>query len=176
MVQKKNTSIETKILKIYYFGVQNDGIWQINDDSMKYVDLFQLKSWTNLSESEFWSQKTKEHRHESLKKKYHFGAKTMEFGRKTMILWRSPSRWHISNRKVALICLKLNYGEKKTTTEMKIFKKMPFWRPKQWNLAEKRWTSYRVQSVDPFPIEKLHQFVRIWILAQKNNEHRNKNF
>ena len=102
-----------------------------------------------------------------LKKNTISEAKTMEFGRKTMMLWTSTSRWHISNRKVALICLKLNYGEKKTTTEMKIFKKMPFWRPKQWNLAEKRWTSYRVQSVDPFPIEKLHQFVRIWILSQK---------
>ena len=70
---KKKHEHRNKNFKKYYFGVQNDGIWQINDDSMKYVDLFQLKSWTNLSESEFWSQKTKEHRHESLKKKYHFG-------------------------------------------------------------------------------------------------------
>ena len=50
---------------------------------------------------------------------------------------------------------------------MIIFKKMPFPRPKRWNLAEKWWTSYRVQSVDPFPIEKLHQFERIGILAKK---------
>ena len=44
---------------------------------------------------------------------------------------------------------------------------MPFRRPKWWNLAEKRWTSNRVLSVDPFPIEKLDQFKRNWILAQK---------
>ena len=25
-------------------------------------------------------------------------------------------------------------------------------------------------SVDPFPIEKLHQFVRIWILVQKKKK------
>ena len=68
--------------------------------------------------------------------------------------------------KSALICLKLNSGAKnKTTAETKILKKMPCRRPKRWNLAEKRWTSYRVQSVDPFPIEKLHQFKRNWILA-----------
>ena len=44
---------------------------------------------------------------------------------------------------------------------------MPFQRRKWWNLAEKRWTSYGVLSVDPFPIEKLHQFKRNWILAKK---------
>ena len=86
-----------------------------------------------------------------------------------MILQGSPSHWPISNRKVALICLKLNSGakNKKKTTETKIMKKMPFRRPKWWNLAEKRWTSNRVLSVDPFPIEKLDQFKRNWILAQK---------
>ena len=99
---KKKHEHRNKNFKKYYFGVQNDGIWQINDDSMKYVDLFQLKSWTNLSESEFWSQKTKEHRHESLKKK------------------------------------------------------IPFRRPKRWNLAEKRWFYEEVLLVDIFLIEKLH--------------------
>ena len=55
-----------------------------------------------------------------------------------MILQGSPSHWPISNRKVALVCLKLNSGaKKKKTTETKIFKKMPFPRPKRWNLAEK---------------------------------------
>ena len=53
---------------------------------------------------------------------------------------------------------------------------MPLRRPKRWNLAEKRWTSYGVLSVDPFPIKKLHQFKRNWILAHKKNEQRNKNF
>ena len=102
---------------------------------------------------------------------------TIEFHWKTMNLQGSPSHWPISNRKVALICLKLNSGTKsKTSTETKILKKMPCRRPKQWNLAEKQWTSYEVLSVDPFPIEKLHQFKRNWILAQTKNEHRNENF
>ena len=59
---------------------------------------------------------------------------------------------------------------------MIIFKKMPFPRPKRWNLAEKWWTSYRVQSVDPFPIEKLHQFERIGILAKKKTSTETKIF
>ena len=33
--------------------------------------------------------------------------------------------------------------------------------------AEKWWTSYGVLSVDPFPIEKLHQFKQNWILVHK---------
>ena len=59
---------------------------------------------------------------------------------------------------------------------MIIFKKMPFPRPKRWNLAEKWWTCYRVQSVDPFPIEKLHQFERIGILAKKKTSAETKIF
>ena len=44
-----------------------------------------------------------------------------------MILRRSPSRWPISNRKVWLISLKLNCGDKKkTTTETIIFIKIHF--------------------------------------------------
>ena len=44
-----------------------------------------------------------------------------------MILRRSPSRWPISNRKVWLISLKLNSGDKKkTTTETIIFIKIHF--------------------------------------------------
>ena len=42
--------------------------------------------------------------------------------------------------------------------------------------GQKRWTSYDVLLVDPFPIEKQHKFTRIWILLQKKNEHRIKNF
>ena len=92
---------------------------------------------------------------------------TIEFHRKKMILQGSPSHWPISNRKVALIFLKLNSGNNnKTSTETKILKKMPCRRAKQLNLAEKQWTSYEVLSVDPFPIEKLHQFKRNWILTQ----------
>ena len=53
---------------------------------------------------------------------------------------------------------------------------MPCRRPKQGNLAEKQWTSYEVLSVDPFPIEKLHQFKRNWILAQKMTSTEMKNF
>ena len=54
--------------------------------------------------------------------------------------------------------------------------KMPFPRPKRWHLSKKWWTSYRVQSVDPFPIEKLHQFKRNWILAQKKTSTETKIF
>ena len=50
------------------------------------------------------------------------------------------------------------------------FKKISFRRPKRWNLAEKRWTSYGVLSVDPFQIEKLDQFKWNWILAQKKKK------
>ena len=42
--------------------------------------------------------------------------------------------------------------------------------------SQNRWTSYDVLLVDPFPIEKQHKFTRIWILLQKENEHRNENF
>ena len=102
---------------------------------------------------------------------------TIEFGWKTMILQGSPSHWPISNRKVALIFLKLNSGTKnKTSTKTKILKKMPCRRPKRWNLAEKWSTSYGVLSVDPFPIEKLHQFKWNRILTHNKNEHRIENF
>ena len=94
-----------------------------------------------------------------------------------MILQGSPSHWPISNRKVALIFLKLNSGTKnKTSTETKILKKMPCRRAKQLNLAEKQWTSYEVLSVDPFPIEKLHQFKRNWILTQQKTSTETKIF
>ena len=87
-----------------------------------------------------------------------------------MNLQGSPSHWPISNRKVALIFLKLKSGTKrKTSTETKILKNMPFRRPK-------RWTSYGVLFVDPFPIEKLHKFKRNWILAQKKTSTEMKNF
>ena len=59
---------------------------------------------------------------------------------------------------------------------MEISKKKPVRRPKQWNLAKNRWASYGVPLVDPFPIEKLQKFERIWISAQKQKEHRNENF
>ena len=50
----------------------------------------------------------------------------MECGRKMMILRRSPSRWPISNRKVALICLKQNSGDKKKSPRNKNKKKSHF--------------------------------------------------
>ena len=85
-----------------------------------------------------------------------------------MILQGSPSHLPIFNRKVALIFLNLNSGNNnKTSTETKILKKMPCRRAKQLNLHEKQWTSYEVLSVDPFPIEKLHQFKRNRILTHK---------
>ena len=54
----------------------------------------------------------------------------------------------------------------KTSKKMTIFKKIPFRRPKRWNLANKRRTSYEVLLVDPSPVENLHKFVWIYILAQ----------
>ena len=117
---------------------------------------FQSKSCTNLSETEFWHKKWRAPKWKIFKNAIS-ETETIEFGRKTMNLQGSPSHWPISNQKVALICLKLNSGAKnKTTTETKILKKMPFRKPKRWNLAEKRWTSYGVLFVDPFPVEKFH--------------------
>ena len=137
---------------------------------------FQSKSCTNLSETEFWHKKWRAPKWKILKNAIS-ETETIEFGWKTMILQGSPSHWPISNRKVALIFLKLNSGTKnKTRTETKILKKMPCRRPKRWNLVEKWWTSYGVLSVDPFQIEKLHQFKWNRILAHINNEHRNENF
>ena len=93
---------------------------------------------------------------------------TTKFGEKMMNLLWSLGCWPISTSKASQICTNLNSDAKrKKCTEMKIFKKLPLPRLKWWNLAEKWWTSYRVQSVDPFPIEKLHQFERIGILAKK---------
>ena len=52
---------------------------------------------------------------------------TIKFGWKTMILPESPSHWPILNRKVALICLKLNSGaKKKRPPKRKFFKKCRF--------------------------------------------------
>ena len=43
--------------------------------------------------------------------------------------------------------------------------------------GDKRWTSYGVLLVDPFPIEKQHKFVQIWIpMQKKKKDHRNENF
>ena len=73
------------------------------------------------------------------------------------------------HRKVALICLKQNSGDKKKWPRNKNKKKSHFgvrnnkiWPKNDEPLME--------SSVDPFPIEKLHQFVRIWILVQKKKK------
>ena len=42
--------------------------------------------------------------------------------------------------------------------------------------GQKRWISYDVLLIDPFPIEKHHKFTRIWILLQKKKKHGNENF
>ena len=60
----------------------------------------------------------------------------MEFGRKTMNIPWSLARWPISNWKASQICVNLNSDAKKKGAKMKIFKKMPFLRPKRWNLAK----------------------------------------
>ena len=54
-------------------------------------------------------------------------AETMEFGQKTMNLLQIPICWPISNRKVAPILAKLNFGaKKKQTPKQKFLKKCLF--------------------------------------------------
>ena len=176
---KNKTSIETKILK--KMPCRRPKQWNLAEKQwtsyeVLSVDPFPIEKLHQFKRNWILAQKKRE-----LKQKFVKNAisetETIEFGRKMKILQRSPSHWPISNRKVALICLKLNSCvKKKTTTETKILKKMPFRKPKRWNLAEKRWTSYGVLSVDPFPSEKFHYFKQNWILAQKKNEHRNEKF
>ena len=58
-------------------------------------------------------KKKNDHRNENFEKNAISEAETMEFGRKTMNLLRSPICWPISNWKVSLILAKLNFGTKK---------------------------------------------------------------
>ena len=57
---KKKTTTETIIFIKIHFGGRNDGIWPKNDEPLTESYLlthFQLKSFTNLSNTEFWHKK-----------------------------------------------------------------------------------------------------------------------
>ena len=100
----------------------------------------------------------------------------MEFGRITMnVLW-ILARWPICNRKATQICTNMNSSTKKYKHRKENFRRNAISGAEMIEFGAKRWTSYRVLLVDPFPIEKLHKFAWIWILVQKRNKHRNKNF
>ena len=82
-----------KIFKKCNFVDRNDRIWLKNDDSPREsfpLTYFQSKSCTNLPQTEFWRKKKNDHRNENFEKNAISEAETMEFGRKTMNLLRSP--------------------------------------------------------------------------------------
>ena len=57
---KKIRTPKQKFSKKCHFGGRNDGIWPKNDEPLSESYLFthfQSKSWTNLSETEFWHKK-----------------------------------------------------------------------------------------------------------------------
>ena len=93
-----------------------------------------------------WSPETK------ILKKCHSEAETM-------ILRRSPSRWPISNQKVALICLKLNSDakkqKKKTNTETKIFKKTAISEAETMELSRKTMNLSRSLICEPISNRKV---------------------
>ena len=108
LAPKKNNHRNEYFRKKSCFAGRNEGIWPKNDEPLTVSYLlthFKSKSWTNLSETEFWHKKNAISETE-----------TKEFVQKMMILQGSPSHWPISNRKVALICLKLNF-EKNAMSE-----------------------------------------------------------
>ena len=86
-------STETKIFKKCHFGDQNVRISLKNDDSPWQsfpLTYFQSKSSTNFPQTEFWHQKQNEYRNENFEKNAMSKGETIEFGRKTMNLLRSP--------------------------------------------------------------------------------------
>ena len=89
----KKMSTETKIFKKCNFGDRNDRIWLKNDDSPGEsfpLTYFQSKSSTNFPQLEFWQQQQNEYRNENFEKNAMSKGETIEFGRKTMNLLRSP--------------------------------------------------------------------------------------
>ena len=162
LAQKKKTTTEMKIFfKKCRFAGLNDGIWPKNDEPLTGSYLlthFKSKSCTNLSETKFWHKKKRAPKRKFIKK--------CHFEHQNDWIWlknddSTGESFPLTNFQ-SKSCTNLPQTEfwrkKKTTTETKILKKMPFRRPKRWNLAKKGWTSSGVLSVDPFPIEKLHQF------------------
>ena len=103
-------------------------------------------------------------------------AETIEFSWETKILLGSPSHWPISDRKFALICLKLNSGTKKQRPpKQKFWKKMLFRRLKRWNLAENdepHTESYLLTHFQSKSCTNLSE-TEFW---HKKNEHQNEKF
>ena len=101
----------------------------------------------------------------------------MEFGRKTMNLLRSPICSPFSNRKVAPIKVKLNFGtQKKTSTGTKIFKKCHF-----GDRNDRIWLKNDDSPGESFPLTYFQStsctnLPQIEFWCKKKNEHRNKNF
>ena len=107
------------------------------------------------------------------------------FGRQNDGIWlknneppaESCSLTHFKSKSCINLCeSNFEWREIKRAIKQKFLKKMSFQRPKWWNLAEKRWASYGVLLIDPFPIEKLHKLLRIWILAQNKTSTETKKF
>ena len=75
------------------FGYRNNRISLKNDDSPGEsfpLTYFQLKSSTDFPQTEFWQQQQNEYQNENFEKNAMSKGETIEFGRKTMNLLRSP--------------------------------------------------------------------------------------
>ena len=105
------------------FGGKNVGFWPKNDEPLLESYLlthFQLKSCTNLSETEFWHKK-KTSTETKIFKKCSFGDRNDRICLKNDDSPGEPFPLTYFQFKSALICLKINSGAKnKTTTETKI--------------------------------------------------------
>ena len=113
-------------------------IWPKNDEPLLEpcsLTHFQLKSCINLRESEF-RHKKKEPKRKFRKKKPFRRPKRWNFAKKTINLLWSPTHWPISNRKSCTNLCEYKFRCKKKKHRNKIFKKMPFQRPKWWNLMK----------------------------------------
>ena len=100
---KQKTSTETKIFKKCHFGDRNDRILLKNDDSPGEslpLTYFQSKVALICLKLNSGTQKKYEHRNKNFQKNATSEAETMEFGRKTMNLFRSLICSPISNLKV----------------------------------------------------------------------------
>ena len=98
------------------------------------------------------AKKKKEHQNENFQKNAITEGDTMELGEKMVhILW-SLACWRFTNLRDS----KFQCKRKKKKHRNENFCKMPFRRPKRWNLAEKWWFSDRVLPVELCIIEKLH--------------------
>ena len=78
---------------------------------------------------------------------------TIEFGWKTMHLQGSPSHWPISNRKVALICLKLN--KKKNDHRNENFEKNAISEAETMEFGQKTMNHWRIPICWPISNRKV---------------------